>query len=76
MSFVSIDDIKEGSSHVTTGDQVGFTDKEGRVRIGTVRIKSVHCGKKSCTKCPHAKYFYAQYRDGEKVRDKYIGVAR
>lgn len=39
-----------------------------------VKIKAVRCGKKNCTKCPHKSYAYAQFRQGKKVREKYLGV--
>ena len=47
-----------------------------RIHTGTIRIKAVRCGKKGCTKCPHHIYAYAQYRKGNKVTEKYLGVAR
>ena len=50
--------------------------KTGKGFLGRVRLKSVRCGKKGCTRCPHHIYAYAQFRDGKKVREKYLGVAR
>lgn len=76
MAFVTLDELKKGSWQPRAGDSVAFEDKEGRVRIGTIRIREIRCGKKNCTKCPHHIYAYAQYRIGKKVTDKYIGVAR
>jgi len=76
MAFVTLEQIKNRSAELSPGGQVAFKDKSGRVRIGTVRIKEVRCGKKNCTKCPHKKYAYAQYRAGKKVSEKYLGVAR
>ena len=76
MSIVTLDEIKSGTKAISPGDQVAFKDNVGRVRIGTVRIKVVRCGKKNCHKCPHKIYAYAQYRVGNKVTEKYIGVAR
>jgi len=49
---------------------------DGKIVTGTVRLKEVRCGKKGCTKCPHKIYAYAQYRIGNKVTEKYLGVAR
>jgi hypothetical protein len=31
------------------------------------------CGKAGCTKCPHGPYWYAFWREGAKVRSRYIG---
>ena len=76
MELITLDDAKKEISRISPGDRVAFKDKEGRVRIGSVKIKEVVCGKKNCTKCPHKIYAYAQYRDGKKVKEKYIGVAR
>lgn len=76
MLFITIDDAKKRISFLRPGDRVSFIDREGWVRIGTVRIKKVTCGKKGCTKCPHAIYAYAQYRVGKKVTEKYIGVVK
>ena len=72
----SIDVARDDIENVHQGDSVFFTDPEGRVRNGTVRIKEIRCGKCNCKKCPHKKYAYAQYRVGKKVTEKYIGVAR
>lgn len=76
MGVATLDEIKEGAARITAGESVAFKDKLGRVRIGTIRIKEVRCGKKNCKKCPHAIYAYAQYRVGKKVTEKYIGIAR
>lgn len=48
----------------------------GEIHRGTVRIKAVRCGKKGCTKCPHKSYAYVLFRTGNKVTEKYLGVAR
>lgn len=74
--LLTIDEAKEQIQWLQPGYRVALPDKEGRVRIGTVRIKKVRCGKKNCKKCPHAIYAYAQYRVGKKVTEKYIGIAR
>ena len=76
MAFKTIDDVRKDISRISPGDSVAFEDRDGRVRIGTVRFKEVRCGKPNCTKCPHKIYAYAQYRVGKKVSEKYIGVAR
>lgn len=76
METVTLDEIRSTGRQIPPGGRVAFNDPEGRVRIGTVRIKKVRCGRKGCTKCPHERYAYAQYRVGDKVRDKYIGKVR
>jgi len=76
MAIKTLDEAKGEISKILQGDSIAFLDRQGRVRIGTVRIKEVTCGKQSCTKCPHKIYAYAQYRDGKKVTEKYIGVVR
>lgn len=76
MKTLTLDEAKKDIHRISPGDLVAFDDGKGRVRIGTVRIKKVRCGKKNCKKCPHQIYAYAQYRDGKKVTEKYIGVAR
>ena len=76
MDTITIDEARATGCRIHQGARVAFTDPEGRVRIGAIRIKEVKCGKKECTKCPHSRYAYAQYRDGAKVREKYIGVVR
>ena len=76
MAVKTLDEIKKGPQRIVPGDSVAFLDKDGRVRIGTIRTKEVRCGKPNCTKCPHHIYAYAQYRVGKKVTEKYIGVAR
>lgn len=72
----TLDEVRRDIQMNLAGARVAFNDQEGRVRIGTIRIKKVRCGKKNCRKCPHAIYAYAQYRDGERVKEKYIGVVR
>lgn len=76
MLTITLDEAKRAGTDWIAGTRVAFTDPEGRVRIGTVRLKEVRCGKKNCKKCPHRIYAYAQYRVGKKVSEKYIGVAR
>ena len=55
-------------------DTVLFTDKDGYIRKGSVRFREIYCNKPGCTKCPHKIYAYARYRDGEKVKEKYLGI--
>ena len=76
MKTITLDEAKKEIHRISAGDSIAFQDTSGRVRIGTVRMKKVWCNKESCKKCPHAIYAYAQYRAGQKVTEKYIGVAR
>lgn len=76
MAYLTIDEAKANVDLLRKGNHVALIDPDGRVRIGTVRIREVRCGKKNCSKCPHRIYAYAQYRVGKKVKQKYIGVAR
>jgi hypothetical protein len=39
----------------------------------TYRLENVRCGKPSCKSCPHGPYWYAYYREGSKLRSRYIG---
>lgn len=31
------------------------------------------CGKPNCTQCPHGPYWYAVWRDGSRVKTRYVG---
>ena len=37
------------------------------------RLEPVNCGKPGCSRCPHGPYWYAYWREGGRVRSKYIG---
>ena len=39
----------------------------------TYRLEAVRCGKPGCSRCPHGPYWYAYYREGGKLRSRYIG---
>lgn len=58
------------------GKKIIVESPGGNPRLGTVRLRKVKCGKKNCKKCPHAIYAYAQYREGKKIKTKYLGVGR
>lgn len=45
---------------------------EGPSRV-TYRQERVRCGKESCTRCPHGPYWYAYWREGGRVRSRYVG---
>jgi hypothetical protein len=46
--------------------------KLGGFQRGTLVAKWVKCGK-NCQKCPHGPYYYLVWKEGGKVRWKYIG---
>jgi hypothetical protein len=37
------------------------------------RLEMVKCGKQQCKSCPHGPYWYAYYREGNRLRSRYIG---
>lgn len=39
----------------------------------TYELRPVSCGRSNCNRCPHGPYWYAFYRDGNKVITKYLG---
>ena len=51
-------------------DESGQAEEEPGV---TYRLEAVRCGKPSCKSCPHGPYWYAYYREGSKLRSRYIG---
>ena len=55
------------------GDASGEEFVEDEAGPVTYRLESVKCGKPGCTKCPHGPYWYAYWREGGKVRSRYIG---
>jgi hypothetical protein len=56
---------------LSLGDESSATDVgEGNV---TYRLESVKCGKPGCKSCPHGPYWYAYFREGDKLRSRYIG---
>jgi len=57
-----------GDDHAGAGWVTG--EDSGAV---TYRQESVKCGKPGCTKCPHGPYWYAYYREGGRLRSRYIG---
>jgi hypothetical protein len=54
---------------VALGDSAGSLDEEGV----TYRLERVRCGKPNCKSCPHGPYWYAYYREGKRLRSRYIG---
>lgn len=44
-----------------------------RVPGVTLRREYVQCGKAGCTRCPHGPYWYAYWREGARLRKRYLG---
>lgn len=51
----------EGDASSEEGGKVGY------------RQQMVQCGKRGCKSCPHGPYWYAYWREGGRVRSRYIG---
>jgi hypothetical protein len=47
-----------------------LVEAAGRV---TYRLENVRCGKPGCKSCPHGPYWYAYFRDGGRLKSRYIG---
>lgn len=54
---------------VAVEDDTGAEPEEGV----TYRLEKVRCGKAGCKSCPLGPYWYAYYREGDKLRSRYIG---
>ncbi|HYU58064.1 MAG TPA: hypothetical protein VEO00_08440 [Actinomycetota bacterium] len=48
----------------------GAGARRGKV---TFRQERVRCGRRGCTRCPHGPYWYAYWREGGRLRSRYIG---
>lgn len=55
---------------VAHGDDAADDDGDDGV---SYRLERVRCGKPACKSCPHGPYWYAYYRDGGRLRSRYIG---
>ncbi len=58
------------------GDDFGGEAPEavtGQEKGVTYRLESVRCGREGCTSCPHGPYWYAYYREGTRLKSRYIG---
>jgi hypothetical protein len=57
---------------VALNDDAGTApgDADGGV---TYRLEKVRCGKPGCASCPHGPYWYAYFREGNRLRSRYIG---
>ena len=60
--------VQHGDEPLDDGRDTG--DPPGKV---TYRLQSVSCGKRGCARCPHGPYWYAYWREGGRVRSRYIG---
>lgn len=56
--------------HLPLGPDESVGSGPGRVGY---RLQRVKCGKVGCTRCPHGPYWYAYWREGGRVRTRYIG---
>ena len=54
------------------GDEAGAADPATEDKV-TYRLETVRCGKPNCRSCPHGPYWYAYYREGKRLRSRYIG---
>lgn len=52
------------------GDEAAEVVESGSV---TYRLETVRCGKDGCRSCPHGPYWYAYYRENDKLKSRYIG---
>lgn len=50
--------------------EAGGRQARGRA---TYRQEFVKCGRANCTRCPHGPYWYAYWREGGRLRSRYIG---
>jgi hypothetical protein len=57
---------------IARGDRAGGEPDEIDERV-TYRLETVRCGKSDCSSCPHGPYWYAYFREGNRLRSRYIG---
>ncbi|MDQ1401805.1 MAG: hypothetical protein QOG03_121 [Actinomycetota bacterium] len=62
--------LARGRLHAAGGPDFGDDPGEPKVSF---RQQAVKCGKPTCTRCPHGPYWYAYWREGDRVRSRYIG---
>jgi hypothetical protein len=51
----------------------GVDPSEGANGKVTYRQERVRCGRPNCGRCPHGPYWYAYWREGGRLRSRYIG---
>ncbi len=54
------------------GDEEGAKAAQSDPEV-TYRLETVKCGKPNCNSCPHGPYWYAYYREGDRLKSRYIG---
>lgn len=54
------------------GDDAADTGDIDGDRV-SYRLETVNCGKPGCKSCPHGPYWYAYFREGKRLRSRYIG---
>ena len=64
--------VQRGDLPLGPGEGAGEEVGSGPGKVG-YRLQSVRCGKRGCTRCPHGPYWYAYWREGGRVRTRYIG---
>jgi hypothetical protein len=52
------------------GVEASEESRRGKV---TFRQERVRCGREGCRSCPHGPYWYAYWREGGRLRSRYIG---
>jgi hypothetical protein len=57
---------------MTMGDTDAAAPQEGDPEV-TYRLESVKCGKPNCRSCPHGPYWYAYFRENNRLKSRYIG---
>lgn len=61
-------------SDVPSGQRVMWRPKgAARLKSGRIRHRDVTCGRPWCNTCPHKRYAYLMYRDGKKIKSRYLG---
>lgn len=55
------------------GPDFDAPEPRGKPSKVTYRLEPVRCGKRGCTTCPHGPYWYAYWREGGRLRSRYIG---
>lgn len=57
---------------MTMGDSEAAAPQEGDPEV-SYRLESVKCGKPNCRSCPHGPYWYAYFRENNRLKSRYIG---
>lgn len=54
------------------GEKEAAAPQQGDPEV-SYRLETVRCGKVNCKSCPHGPYWYAYYREGDRLKSRYIG---